>query len=278
VLRVEGARRERDAYAKLHAQTQADAQLLRSTALALLAVVRRHGDTFLDYQVKAARAVEIYTLTDQSAALRLDRWHIHPDTELDYAQNLIDTVTYRSRLALSSGELAVAQLVTAFDDYDLSSFQQDVHYVTLNDQAHVDELRNSLSTWFSLKPEELAGDRWEAKVVAATVTLKGVTAATPTFALVLIHGPRCTDRLKDGTDVTAYLQPRETLLQITPTGGQATGAGAITANERPTEFWRRSVATEWVLVLEPAVVQQRSVDLSGLSEINLSFTYLAKRS
>jgi hypothetical protein len=277
-LRVEGARRERDAYATLHAQTQADAQLLRSTAIALLAVVRRHGDTFLDYQVKAARAVEIYTLTDQSAALRLDRWHVHPDTELDYVQNLIDTVTYRSRLALSSSELGVAQLVTAFDNYDLSSFQQDVHYVKLGDQAHLDELRNSLSTWFSLEPDELAGDRWEAKVVAATVTLKGVTAATPTFALVLIHGPRCTERLKDGTDVTAYLRPRETLLQIAPAGGQATGAGAITANERPTEFWRRSVATEWVLVLEPAVVQERSVDLSGLSEINLSFTYLAKRS
>jgi hypothetical protein len=277
-LRVEGARRERDAYSTLHAQTQANAQLLRSTALALLAVVRRHGDTFLDYQVKAARAVEIYTLTDQSAALRLDRWHVHPDTELDYVQNLIDTVTYRSRLALSSSELAVAQLVTAFDNYDLSSFQQDVHYVTLGDQAHLDELRNSLSTWFSLEPDELAGDRWEAKVVAATVTLKGVTAATPTFALVLIHGPRSTERLKDGTDVTAYLRPRETLLQIAPAGGQATGAGAITANERPTEFWRRSVATEWVLVLEPAVVQERSVDLSGLSEINLSFTYLAKRS
>ena len=88
-----------------------------------------------------------------------------------------------------------------------------MHYVKLGDQAHLDELRNSLSTWFSLEPDELAGDRWEAKVVAATVTLKGVTAATPTFALVLIHGPRCTERLKDGTDVTAYLRPRETLLQ-----------------------------------------------------------------
>jgi hypothetical protein len=277
-LRVEGARRDRDAYATLHAQTQADAQLLRSTALALLAVVRRHGDTFLDYQVKAARAVEIYTLTDQSAALRLDRWHVHPDVELDYVQNLIDTVTYRSRLALSSSELAVAQLVTAFDDYDLSSFQQDVHYVTLGDKTHLDELRNSLSTWFSLGPDDLAGDRWEAKVVAATVTLKGVTAATPTFALVLMHGPRCTERLKGGTDVTSYLRPRETLLQITSAGGQATGAGAIRESDRPIEFWRRSVATEWVLLLEPAVVQQRSVDLSGLSEISLSFTYLAKRS
>jgi hypothetical protein len=95
---------------------------------------------------------------------------------------------------------------------------------------------------------------------------------------VLIHGPRCTDQLKDGTDITAYLRPRETLLQIAPAGGQATGAGAILSNERPTEFWRRSVAAEWVLLIEPAVVQERSVDLSGLTEINLSFTYLAKRS
>jgi hypothetical protein len=47
-LRVEGAKRERDAYATLHAQAQSNAQLLRATALALLDLVRRHGDTFLD--------------------------------------------------------------------------------------------------------------------------------------------------------------------------------------------------------------------------------------
>jgi len=276
-LRIEGVARERAAYTRLHAQAQADGQLLRKTALALLNVVRLHGDTFLDYQVRAARAVEIYTLTDQSAALRLDRWHLHPDTELAYEQRLIDTAAYRSALVVSSSQLAVAQLVTAFDTYDLSSFQQDVHYVTLTDQAHLDELRLGLATWFTVEPDDLAGDRWEAKVVAATVTLQGVTAATPTFALVLIHGPRCTQRLKDGTDVTSYLQPREALLQVAPANGQAIGAGAILPNERPTEFWRRSVATEWVLLLEQDVVRDRSVDLSGLTEIRLSFTYLAKR-
>jgi hypothetical protein len=121
--------------------------------------------------------------------------------------------------------------------------------------------------WFTLDPGDLAGDRWEAKVVAATVSLKGVTAATPSFALVLTHGPRCTDRLKDGTDLTAYLRPRDTLLQIAPIGGQATGTGAILSNERPTDFWRRSVATDWLLMLEPAVVEERSVDLSNLTEI-----------
>ncbi len=152
-----------------------------------------------------------------------------------------------------------------------------MHYVTLTDQAHLDELRFSLATWFTVEPGDLAGNRCEAKVVAATVTLQGVTAATPTFALVLIHGPRCTERLKDGMDVTSFLQPREALLQVAPSGGQATGTGAILPNERPTELWRRSVATEWVLLMEKDVVQDRSVDLSGLSEIRLSFTHLAKR-
>jgi hypothetical protein len=275
-MRVEGAKRERDAYAALHARAQSDAQLLRETALALLAIVRRYGDSFAEYQIRAARAVEIYTLTDQSAALRLDRWHVAPDRELDFRQHLIETVEYRSRLILSSSEISVAQLVTTFDAYDMSGFQPDVHYVTL-DQAHTDELRNTLSTWFTVDPGDLTGDRWEAKVVAATVSLKGVTAATPTFALVLIHGPRCTDRLKDGTEVTAYLRPRETLLQVASGGEWATGAGAIVSNERPTEFWRRSVATEWVLLLEPAVIRDRNVKISDLTEVSLSFTYLAKR-
>jgi hypothetical protein len=74
-----------------------------------------------------------------------------------------------------------------------------------------------------------------------------------------------------------FLEPRETLVQIAPQGDAANGAAALVSQDRPTEFWRRSVATEWVLSIEPGVVADRAVDLSALSEIDVSLSYLAKR-
>lgn len=277
-MRIQGVNQERASYAQLHAKARDDLTLLRETAVSLLGVVRRHGDVFLDYQIRAARAVEIYTRSDQSAAMGLDRWHVHPDVELDFEEDLIDAVAYQSQLLASTTELAVGQLVSAFDAYDLSRFQPDVHYVTIKDPGLLDTFRTQLTTSVTVDPGDLAGERWEAKVVAAAVSLQGVTAATPSFALVVTHGSRCTDRLKDGTEVTQFLEPRTTLVQVTAAQGEVvTGAAAIPISERPTEFWRRSVATEWLLSIEPGVVESRKVDLNALTSIDLTWSYIALR-
>ncbi|MFF8354118.1 hypothetical protein ACF063_11770 [Streptomyces chartreusis] len=276
VLRAEGLERERAAYAQLHSQARSDVALMRETALSLLHVVRRYGDVFLDYQVRAARAVEIYARTDQSAALRLDRWHVHPDIELDFEQNLIDPVEFQSRLLATNTELAVVALTKVFDAYDLSGFKGDVHYVTIDDPGWLAAFRQNLVLSVVVANGDLAGDRWEAKTTAAAVTLSGVTAETPTFPVVVTHGPRCTERLKDGTEVTQYLQPRSTFVQVAVQEDTAAGAVATPVNTRPTDFWRRSIATEWSLSIEADVAKARHVDLTGLTRIQLALGYIAK--
>ncbi|WP_103351395.1 hypothetical protein [Amycolatopsis sp. CA-128772] len=60
-LRVDGLTRERADYENLYARARDDAALLRRTALTMIAATRRYGDVFLESQVRAARAVEIYT-------------------------------------------------------------------------------------------------------------------------------------------------------------------------------------------------------------------------
>ncbi|MGI5380349.1 hypothetical protein ACQEV2_40170 [Streptomyces sp. CA-251387] len=275
-LRTQGVMQQRASYAQLHAQARSDAKLLRETALSLLSAVRHYGDIFLDCQVRAARAVEIYTRADQSAALRLDRWHVHPDTELDFEQNLIDPAEYQSRLLATTTELTVVALAAAFDAYDLSGFKDDVHYVTIDDPAQLAAFRQQLAVAVVVDNRDLAGTRWEAKTIAASVTLFGVTAATPTFPVVVTHGPRCTERLENGTEVTQYLQPQSTFVQVAVRDETAAGAAAPPTGNRPTEFWRRSVATEWLLSIEPGVAQARQVDLSGLTKIRLALSYMAK--
>jgi hypothetical protein len=274
--RVEGVQRERDGYAALHTRARSDAALLRQTGLQLLRLVREYGDVFLEYQFRAARAVEIYTMRDQSAAMNLDRWHVHPDVERDFAEDLIGPVEYLGRLLNSSTELAVARLTGEFDGYDMASFQPDVHYVTVDDPARLAAFRQQHSLTVPVAPADLGANRRQAKVVAATVTLHGVTAATPTFPIVVTHGPRSTDLLTDGTEVTRLGALRSTLVQVAGAAGTSTGTAANPAG-RPTEFWRRSVGTEWTVAIEDEVVTRRSVDLTGLSRIDLTLSYLAVR-
>ncbi|KUN52656.1 hypothetical protein AQJ46_50705 [Streptomyces canus] len=104
--------------------------------------------------------------------------------------------------------------MTAFDTYDLSPFKNDVHYVTITAPDRLAAFRQQLTIPLEVGAGDLAGNRWEAKTIAASVTLSGVTAATPTFPVVVTHGSQCTDRFKDGTEVTQYLQPQATLVQV----------------------------------------------------------------
>jgi hypothetical protein len=147
--------------------------------------------------------------------------------------------------------------------------------VTINDPAAIETFRSQRTASFTVAPGDLAGDRWQAKVMAATVILHGATAATPTFGLLVRHGDRCTDRLQNGTEVSQLLEPRSTLVQIAGNGGVAVGAAAGPADQRPVDFWRRSVATDWSLAIEDGVAQQRHVDLSGLTKIDVALSYVA---
>jgi hypothetical protein len=277
-LRIDAVTAERATYVDLHKRAQQDASVLRQTALGLLDVVRKYGDVFLDYQIRAARAVEIYTLTDQSGQMAIDRWQVHPDTRRDFDEDIIDATMFESRLLASATQLNVSGLVKDFDTYDLTGFKPDIHYVTISDTTHLDAFRQQHAVTFPVAPTDLAGERWEAKVMEATVVLHGVKAATPTFALDVKHSGRCADRRKDGTTVTQILRPRSTPVQVGASGTSGVAAGSVTGpdtHERPTDFWRRAVATEWTLSIEAGVLQARQVDLSGLTRIDVALSYIA---
>jgi hypothetical protein len=277
-MRVEGVRQQRQGYGELHTRARNDATLLRETALALLGVVRTYGDVFLDYQIRAARAVEIYTMQDQSAAMGLDRWHVHPDTDRDFVEALISPTAYQGQLLVSTTELGLSALVTTFDTYDMSGYQPDVHYVTIDDAADLASFRQLHTVTVAVTPADLAGQRFAAKVIEATVVLHGVTALTPTFALLVTHEARSTDRLPDGTEVVQLGSPRSAQVQAALAGNTAIGAVAFPDDGRPTEFWRRSVAADWSLSIEEGVVVQRQVDLTDLTRIDLALTYIARSS
>ncbi|HET7475066.1 MAG TPA: hypothetical protein VFJ97_03470 [Dermatophilaceae bacterium] len=263
-------------YATLLAQATQNTSVLRETAQTLLGLVRQHGDTMLREKFRAARAVEIYRLTDESATMAADRWHLHPDVELDYLQGFLDGAGYVSRLLLTDGDLSLAQLRADFDRAASPDVQLVTHYVTIDDPTRLAQFRQQLSATFEVLPEDLVGDRFSAKVVKAAVTLDGVTAATPSFPVSLAHGGRCTYLRPDGTTVSQILQPRFELVEVATTGAAGTAVGAVAVDDDHIQhFWRRAVATQWRVAIEPAVVNEEMVDLTGLSAIRVALRYEA---
>ncbi|WP_103351394.1 hypothetical protein [Amycolatopsis sp. CA-128772] len=167
--------------------------------------------------------------------MTLDRRHVHPDVERDFDEDLIDPAAYQARLLAGTRELVLVDLIAGFDDYDYQSFKDDEHDLTITGEQELEQFRTTRTISFTVNPDDLAGDRWQAKVEAVRVILHDVTAATPIFAMVVAHGARCTDRLKDGTDVTQYLESRSILVQVAPdtAGAVAIGAAAAPTTERP---------------------------------------------
>jgi hypothetical protein len=274
--RAQAALAEQARYAALYARAQQDVSVRRATAQALLGIVRRYGDLLLREQFKAARAVEIYRLTDESAAMAADRWHLHPDTERDYTEELIDSATYASRLALSATDLSIINLRDDYNKGAIPDLQRATHYVTINDPTRISQFRQQLTTTFQVLPEDLAGDRFRATVISAALTLDGATAATPSFSVPLIHGGRCAYLLPDGTSLTQVLEPRFELIEVATTGSPGTATGAIAADaDRVQHFWRRAIATQWTIRIEPEILTDDLVDLSRLTAIRVAMRYEA---
>ncbi len=263
-------------YTALYQHARSDTSVHRETAQSLLGIVRRFGDVMLREKLAAARAVEIYRLTDESAALAMNRWHVHPDVEADYADGFVDDAAYASRLSLSEADLTPTQLKADFDAGRTPTVQEATHYVTINDPGVLAQFRQQLSTTFEVRPEDLVGDRFRATVTKAALALDGVHAATPSFSVGLTHGGRCSYLLEDGSALTQVLEPRLELVEVATTGATGTAVGAAAVDDdRVQHFWRRAVATQWRVSIEPAVVTEAMVDLSGLSAIRVALRYEA---
>ncbi len=94
--------------------------------------------------------------------------------------------------------------------------------------------------------------------------------------MVVTHSGRCSELLADGSILTQLLEPRSTIVQVAVEGATGVGFGTGPSSEqRPTAFWRRSVATEWRLFIEPDVLLDRKVNLAGLTRIDVALSYLA---
>ena len=124
---------------------------------------------------------------------------------------------------------------------------------------------------FEITLNDLYPNRAEPKVERVSVALVGATASNATINCLLEHLGESSALRRDGTVVTFGYPP----LSL-PVGAAMVDLGPdkLPAGESEA-FWGRSPASKWRLMIEPKVIEDSKVDLSGLTQIVLNVSYKA---
>ena len=253
-----------------------DIDFLEGVALTLIRSAQRYMDVLIKYAFFAARALEIYTLTDMSDEIRTDYGYIHPDVEQNYADGLLPLAQLIGEYTTSwSRFVDIINYRNAFDSYFGSSDKvDDKVFLSLTDPITLAQFRQTQNLLFSIDLADLPPTRFEAKVTYVLLSLTGAAANVPALSCLVTHGGQYTMRKRDGTVGGLILKPRATVVQTAKSGLTYTGV-RIGANPDDLSFWGRGVAATWTIAIEPDEMARREVDLSNLSAIEIEIGYEA---
>lgn len=258
-----------------------DGSIYAAVIPSLLRVACQYGDVLLKQVFLAARAVDIYRACPQSDAecVSFDCGFVHPDDE-ERALDSMRRGNNRGIARLISGYLmswqSAPQIVTFANDYNQYNNLLESQFQFFNPLADPELLQTfigSAALQFCIPQDWLLSGRSEAKVESVRIALLGATSAKPAFMVQLKHSGHSWILRQDGSSVETFDPPRRATLQgvTAPATGSDTNAESLTA-----KYWGRSPIAEWELWIEPDVITSNSLDLSGLTGIEMRIGYRAK--
>jgi len=254
----------------------ADQAFLEQVAMTLIRSAQRHMDILIKYAFFAARALEIYTVTDLSNEIHCDYGYIHPDTEQDYQDHLLPLVQFIGAYQTSwSRFVDIINYRNSYDNYFSSGTRvHDKVFLSITDPLLLTEFRQTQTLFVPVTLQDLPPTRFEAKAIYVLLSLTGATANVPAISCLVEHAGRFTTRKCNGTLSSLLLRPRLTVVQTAKTGLTYTGV-RIGNSPQDLSFWGRGVATMWQVSIEPDEMTRRQIDLSGLSAIEIEIGYEA---
>jgi hypothetical protein len=274
--------------ALLSSESAIDAAGLRALGPAIRALLgtnRVYQDVINRYVFFAARAAEIWTLSDLTDSLRFDTGYIYPDDEeraffdLEYAAtgendgDATQILYYATQV--SSGWTAIPEMTYqyAFDTYNQNLVEATV-YVHLTDPALLTQFKDTRAVTFAITADDLPSGCAELKVDQIRMALVGATASNPTFACLLVHGGDAVNTLVDGATEDVHAPPTDPVILATSTAPLAPDAGGFEAVRQ--QFWGRSPVASWTLSIQSGVITANQVDLSGITEVFLEIQVACK--
>jgi hypothetical protein len=283
-LELAEARADLARIATLRDRLAADAMALGELIRSVLERTQGYVDIIIKYIFFAARALQLFSLSDAPADISFDYGYVDPDVENDAFRSLSRPRDQRGgstkALRLLEAYLSSWQrlpdilvLRDRFESYAASGqVAHDVQMLSISDSASLERFRKTNELSFALDLKDLPPSRYEDKVESVFVALVGATTKNPGVTCVLEHAGQWTSRRRDGTHTMQRLSPRRTAV-LAATSRREPDWLTFQRQQTDAGFYGRGVATTWRLALEDHEMDANSVDLATISEILVGVAY-----
>lgn len=283
-LELAAARADLARIATLRDRLATDTMALGELTRSVLKRTQGYVDIIIKYIFFAARALQLFSLSNTLADISFDYGYVDPDLENDAFRSLSRPRDQRGgsakALRLLEAYLASWQrlpdilvLRDRFESYAASGqVTHDVLVSSVSDPASLKLFRETNELSFVLDLGGLPPSRYEDKVESVFVALVGATTKNPGVTCILEHAGQWTSRRRDGTQTTQRLSPRRTAVLGATSRREAHW---LTFQRERTDagFFGRGVATTWRLALERHEADTNSIDLATMSEILVGIAY-----
>lgn len=265
----------------LLAKEKADEADILRAAQTLIGAAELRRDDLLENAFLAQRAVEIYTNTDESSAVRMDAGYLHPDVLADHAAGYTSVPEILDDYATAWTYFLTP--MTLQDDYmsyfNGTSGQLDVawHRITLRSRQQLAAFRKSHRFGFEIRLRDLPAHHYEAKVMAVAVSFVGATSPSGVTTCEASHGGRYEQKLASGARCVQLLQAHTDTVLAPHTRLSAAGVSAAPVDplKAPltSPIWGRGVAGQWTLAIPRAEITRHHTSLRKLTEIDIWIAY-----
>jgi hypothetical protein len=269
---------EQAATAQLN-RINAGIKVLNDAAKTIIHTSHSYFDTVARFAFYVARALEIYTLDDQSSEIHYDYGYVHPDIDQDYLEGRLLSEKYVAAYqATWSSVPDLMHFRQRYLDYFASSnsdFTRDIYVRLIAEPAALADFKQHRTLSVSIDFADLQQGRAEAKAEVVAVALIGATSQSAIINCRVEHGGISKQKKRDGNVVIQYLRPHSTIVhaELQPLAPNDLIPDPRTdplIAPRTVAFWGRGVATTWRLTVEDP-----TVDLSTVSAIQVGIGYVA---
>jgi hypothetical protein len=266
------------------ASQSADAATILAAGNTLINAAAARRDDLLTNAFLAQRAVEIYTDTDQTAAVRMDAGYLHPDVLADYAEGYRALPTMFAEYGRSwANFLAPMALQTSYQAYfDGTTGQLDIgwHRITIRNRHRLTGFKKTHTLAFEIRLTDLPAHHYQAKVQAVAVSFVGATSPSGVTSCEISHGNRYEEKTRTGAHIVQLLDPHTDTVLAPHTKLAAAGVSATPSDplQAPlnSPIWGRGVAGQWTLTIPRSEITHHHTNLHRLTEIDIWIAYQFK--
>jgi hypothetical protein len=262
---------------KLKSDLDLQKRSIRQVALAAIEIAYLKAQALQNLAFRAQRSVEIYTLQIQEQNVFLDAGMISPDDSRAYYEEELTEADLANLLTTSWGKiLAPIDMQLAYISFFDARPSWDTHRLSFKNETELFALQNAHSFSFRLEATDLPADHYETKVKNVLVAFVGAANRSQEISCTVRHGGQYEQRRKDdGSIEVQQLDP-----QVINRRAKTRQIDRPEDNENPAldaptslNIWGRGIGGDWEVRIEQHEIESGSLDLSGLTEIQVWIDY-----